>query len=147
MDSERSHPLITDDRPVVVGTTAVLDGATASKVADALEVIRRAWRKQGRDLDERLDEAAEVLRLAGDRWESEERRRFRNRNLRTSQMDEELIMGDMATSQVADRLGISHRAVTKQAPVLGGRKVGHRWLFDGTTVALVAREREERCNG
>lgn len=50
------------------------------------------------------------------------------------------------TSDVAERLGVSDRAVTKRAVALGGRKVGHRWLYDRTTVAVAARQREE-CNG
>lgn len=91
--------------------------------------------------------SAEVLRLAGYCWESEERRRFRNRNIGTSPMAGELIIGEMSTSQVAARLGISCLAVTKRASALGGRKIGHQWMFEATTVTLAAREREERING
>ena len=143
MSTETRRPVVIDDHPVVVGNAAVIDGATASKLADALAVFRSAWRKQGRDLDERLEEAADALRLAGERWDTEERRRFRNRNLRTPPDDEELILGEMSTSDVAKRLRISDRAVTKRAPALGAHKVGGRWLYDRTTVALAARQREE----
>ena len=142
MATEPSRPLIVNDRPVVVGTTVVVDGATASQLADALKVLKEAYRNRG-GLDQRLLDAAEAFRVAGDRWGDDERRRFRNRNLGTCSGDEDLIMGDMTTKQVAGHLRITDRAVTKQAVALGGRKIGHRWVFDGTTVALAARKREE----
>ena len=145
MSTETRRPVVIDDHPVVVGTAVMVDGPTASQLADALKVLEEAYRNRG-GLDQRLLDAAEAFRLAGDRWHFEDRRRYRNRNLGTSLLDEEVILKEMRTSDVAERLGVSDRAVTKRAVALGGRKVGHRWLYDRTTVALAARQREE-CNG
>lgn len=47
----------------------------------------------------------------------------------------------LTTKQVASKLGISTRAVVKQAANLGGRKVGRQWLFDWNTVEYVRRQR------
>ena len=137
----RQGPHVADGYSVVSGTTVLVDGATAAVLADALTVLLEAYRRRGAGLSPRIAAAQQAFTVAGDRHESQAR--FRRQNLGTAAPAPAVMVGDMTSTQVAARLGISPRAVTKRAHAFGGRKVAGRWAFAAADVEAEAIRREE----
>ena len=133
------RPTVVDGHPVVSGTTVLVDGATASILADALAVLVRS--AGGRPLNPRIEAAQQAFRLAGDRQEKV--LNFRLRKVGSAPASDCVMVGEMTAAQAAEMLNITPRAVTYRAVALGGRKVGGRWLFDAADIDHASRPRED----
>lgn len=141
MSVEHDKVLDVDGHLVVAGSSVLVDGATASVLTNVLEVFLETYRRRDVALSPRIEAAYRAFRIAGDRHDAE--LRFRRRKLGTSEPVEAPMVGDMTSSQVAARLGVTTRAVTMRAHAYGGRKVAGRWFFDEVDVEDEALRREE----